>query len=301
MGTRASLHSDASDRETGLRQLERVLRILENTEQELSTWSSDSATSRLNRQPIGVPIQLGGSLCGLFEQLLHWTGRTDGAFDPAIGSLVEVWGIHTGGRRPTPAELSRARARSGSRHFRLDEGACSLVRERDTRIDVGAFGKGEALDRARDYSAAEGFDPWLVDLGGQIMVHGIPRGEQFWAVDLAHPVHRESPVMTLELREGSLATSGGSERDIRKGEYRIGHILDPRTGFPIQTDVAVTVWHRRALEADILSTALNVMGIEDGLRWAEQHEVAAGFLIPTPAGGVELRASSLFRHTFPQR
>ena len=100
------------------------------------------------------------------------------------------------------------------------------------------------------------------------------------------------------MKEGSLATSGGSERDIGTGETRIGHILNPRTGHPIQTSATATVWHERALVADILSTALYVMGVDEGLAWAETHGIAAIFLIPDDAGHVEARATSLFEEEF---
>ena len=164
-------------------------------------------------------------------------------------------------------------------------------------IDVGAFGKGDALDRVWDYSVDAGVDGWMIDLGGQIMVRGTPPDTDAWSVDLARPLNRTRPLMTIQLREGSLATSGGSERDMGTGEERIGHILDPGTGYPIRTDSTVTVWHPRALVADILSTALYVMGAEEGFAWAETHGIAATFLIPD-GEQVEVRATSLFEETF---
>jgi thiamine biosynthesis lipoprotein len=124
--------------------------------------------------------------------------------------------------------------------------------------------------------AALGAGAWLVDLGGQVSVGG-PRADGTpWIVDIAHPVDRERPYRQARLREGSLSTSGNSERG--------DHIIDPRDGRPAPFRGAVSVWHRSGLAADALSTALYVMGPADGLRWAEARGVAALFLVPDDGG-----------------
>ena len=173
-----------------------------------------------------------------------------------------------------------------------------MVRTRPVLIDVGAFGKGGALDRVLDFANAQGADGWMIDLGGQMLVHGTPPDAESWSLALAHPLHRTQPLLAIELREGSLATSGGSERDLGTGDARIGHIVNPKTGEALQRNYSVTVWHPRALDADILSTALYVMGAEAGLAWAERHGLAATFLIPENGGQVEIRATHLFEEIF---
>src|SRR5207247_10460589 len=140
---------------------------------------------------------------------------------------------------------------------------------------------------------------WLAELGGQSMVYGIPPHAASWPVYLAHPNARSRPVLTLKLDGGSLSTSAGSERDLLAAGRRVGHILDPRTGFPAPFLGSVTVWHESALVADILSTALYVMGPEEGLRWAESHNAAALFLFSGDKNGnVTIRASRAFSKRF---
>ena len=297
MGTRASLQAYAPDRPTGLNRIEGFLRILEATEEELSTWQTDSAISRLNRHPLGESFHLSSSLCDLFPRLKTWTDRTGGAFDPGVGTLLEAWGLHAGGRRPTEGELQDALETTGFENLSLDADACLITRNRAVLIDVGAFGKGDALDRVWDYSVDAGVDGWMIDLGRQIMVHGTPPGRDAWNVDLARPSNRTEAALTIDMTEGSLATSGGSERDIGTGEERIGHILDPRTGHTVRRELTVTIWHPRALVADILSTALYVMGMDEGLRWAETEGIAAVFLVPDKKR-VQVRASSVFEEMF---
>jgi len=301
MGTTATLDAIAPDRESGIRRLEHLIRILEDAEEQLSTWRPTSALSRLNHQETGVPFSLDRELCRLLPELKTWQARTGGAFDPAIGALIEAWGFPDSPREPGPRELEDARRRSGLDQLQVDPAACEATRLGDIRIDAGAFGKGEALDRILAASGG-GFQvasqiQWMADLGGQIMVYQAPGAGASWTVDLAHPNDRAGRVLTLTLTGGSLATSGGSERDVETPDGRIGHILDPRTGRTVSRPESVVVWHARGLIADILSTALYVMGVEEGLRWAEDQGVAACFLVPD-GETVRWQATTAFRDLF---
>lgn len=297
MGTLATLMVYEVDRDAGLARLDRMLAVLEQAEAELSTWRDDSEVSALNRHPPGAPFRMSAALCETWPVLGHWWRSTAGAFDPAIGSLIEVWGLRGAGRLPTTDELDRARATAGFDRFAFDEPRCLLTREADVTLDTGAFGKGEALDRvARDDAGRAA--PWLIDLGGQVMAHGRPPGAEAWEVGVAHPEARQTSLLRLDLATGSLATSGGSERDRDVTGVRVGHVLDPRRGRPAPFDGAAVVWHEEARAADILSTALYVMGPAAGLAWAEARGVAACFLIPDP-DGVRIEPTRAFRRRFP--
>jgi thiamine biosynthesis lipoprotein len=278
-----------------------MVRILEETEAELSTWRTDTPLAALNRQPVGTEWNAPPSLCTLLGEIEFWHRETERTFDAAIGRLIEAWGLRTGGRRPSAEEVQQARARTGSEHIDLDPATCRVTRDRDVIIDEGGFGKGEALDRV---ARVVGSAPWLIDLGGQVMVHGQPPDASAWRVGLAHPTERHERLLEIDLTSGSLATSGGSERDLYLDGIRAGHILDPRTGRPASFGGSVVAWHQRGLIADVLSTALFVMGPDEGLMWAEARDMAACFLIPLRAGGsrdgVELRMTAAFGRLFDQ-
>jgi thiamine biosynthesis lipoprotein len=295
MGTRVSLAAWATDRAEGLRTLERALQLLETTEAELSTWRADSAISGLNRHPVGSAFELPHDLCGTFAALYEWHAATAGTFDPAIGPITDAWGIHAGGRVPPPHILREARESSGLDKLTFDGARCTVTRRADVRVDAGGFGKGDALDRV-ERALRDG--PWMADLGGQVSVHGRPGGRP-WQVGVAHPRDRHRALLYLQLSEGSLATSGASERDLAVNGRRVGHILDPRTGEPAAFEGSVVVWHRRALAADILSTALYVMGRDAGLAFAERRRVAACFLVPAADGTVRIDATAAFRELMP--
>jgi len=292
MGTRVHLSTIAADRAKGLATLESALEILETTDQELSTWRDDSAISSLNRQPLGQTWQANARLCRMFIELYAWQAATGGAFDPAVGPLTSAWGIHDAGRIPTSAELDASRANAGLGHLAFDAERCTLTRDTDVTIDVGAFGKGEALDRVR---AAIDDVPWLIDFGGQVSVNGLPPDADWWTIAIAHPLLRDRPYLQVRLSEGSLSTSGGSERDLEVEGVRVAHHIDPRTGQPAPFRGSVTVAPPSALVADALSTALYVMGPEQGLTWAELRNLAVCFLVPQDDGTVRIMMTDAFR------
>ena len=291
MGTRVQLTFYASSRETGLAALESALQALEATERELSTWRHDSDLSVLNRHAVGEPWQANPRVCRMLSEVFDWQAATAGAFDPAVGPLLAAWDIHGEGRIPSTAALAAARSTSGIALLALDRSKCTVTRRADVTIDVGAFGKGEGLDRAE---AALGDGPWMIDLGGQVSVGGPPPDRDAWTVDIAHPRQRDRAHLRVRMREGSLSTSGGSERSLIVNGERIAHHLDPRTGRPAAFDGSVTVWHRRGLVADAVSTALLVMGPAEGLPWAEARGFAACYLL-SDGEGVRLVTTSAFR------
>lgn len=296
MGTRAVLSTWADDRPTGLSRLERLLSAVEATEAQLSTWRPESEVSRLNAAAGSGPSSLSSSLCALIGTLDRWTRDTNHTFDPSVGALTAAWDVHGRGHVPSRAQLEIARSSSGWHRLAFDAKACTLALPAGMSLDVGAFGKGEALDRAR--AVAAGHSPWLVDLGGQVAVGNASPNTSGWNVSIAHPRDRATPLLRIKITGGSLATSAGSERDLRVRGRRIGHILDPRTGRPAAFDGSVSVWHEQALVADLLSTALFVMGPRKGLEWAEARGIAAVYLIPNRKGAVVSRASSEFRRRF---
>ncbi|HEX8251592.1 MAG TPA: FAD:protein FMN transferase [Thermoanaerobaculia bacterium] len=226
-------------------EIERAFAEAQRVESMLSTWTEESDLSRLNRnEHVDSP-----ELHALLATAAAWSQRTGGAFDPRIKSLIEVWKTREAGALPSDAVIA--------------------VAKQSPRWEEGAFGKGYALDRmlAR-ISAAEA----MIDFGGQVIV----RGEL--QVTIADPADRGRPIVALTLRDASLSTSSGSEKTFDVGGRRFSHILDPRTGHALPPRGSVSVIASDALTADILSTALYVMGEDEGLRWADANGVAAIFI-----------------------
>lgn len=299
MGTVATLTSYNAKRAEAIDELSELISTLEQVESELSTWRTDTHLGRLNRKPVGRPFSVPEPTCSLLVRVLDWSQRTGGAFDPAVGRLVEAWGIRGNGRLASAEEI-----RTGvqtRRAFDFDPELCEFTRRDDVRLDAGGFGKGAALDRALMLARDRDFDPFLINLGGQIAVFNSFATDREWTVSLPSPSDRRRVLLEIPLQVGSIATSGASERSKSVGEKRIHHVIDPATGETLSFRGSVVVWHGQALVADILSTALLVMGPEKGLKWAEEQGIAACYFVPKKNGEVDTLPSTLFSKRFLDR
>lgn len=280
MGTTLRLVVFENDQQKALRNSETLIRVIEETDNQLSTWKNNSEVSRLNAAEIDRPVRVSESLFVLIEKIKKWAELTGGAFEPGIGKLVGTWGLHGEFRVPTQAQISDALQSCGIQFLHLDRQSRTVTKSRNIWIDPGAFGKGEALDRAISVAASQKMAPVLLDFGGQIAVHGSPSPYRGWITRIADPENRfKMEADPLQLKAGALSTSGHSERSGEAGGKKINHILNPATGQPVPEFGSVTVWHEKALVADILSTALYVMGPESGYQWALKNNIAAAFAI----------------------
>lgn len=282
MGTVLGVRVPVGAAGSGSPAAEAATRAVEVADALLSTWAEATPMSRANRAPVGEAHRVPVELATLLAEVEAWAERTGRAFDPAVGALVDAWDLRGAGRHPSRAELDEALARSGSRGVRVDAEASTFTRLLDGAwMDTGAFGKGAALRAAADSVRTHGATRALLDLGGQVLALAGP-AEEPWEVAVAHPSLRDTAVVMLRLAGASAATSGNSERGLLVDGVRVGHILDPRTGHPVPWWGSVTVVSADPLVADILSTALYVMGPRDGLAWAAGlSDVGALFLVET--------------------
>lgn len=280
MGTRLQIHVEGPRAEAAA---EGILAEIGRVEAACSTWRPDSAWSKLNAAG-GCPVPMAPEWIQLLARAKGWSDRTQGAFDPVLMALLKAWGARAGGRVPPPRQLEEARAGSGAAHLELDPVAGTVrLRHRRAGIEEGAFLKGYALDNARNVAGELGNTRGWLDFGGQILAWGTAL-----EVRIADPDFRRIPKVAIQLHNASMSTSGCSERG--------RHILDPRTGRPCEAWGTVSVVTASAFDADILSTALYVLGPEAGPEWADRHQVSALFLLKN--GG--LRTSSGFDALRPQ-
>ena len=270
MGTALALSVSAPTRGGALDASERAVRAVEAAENLLSTWRDDTPLARLNAVAPGVPTPVSPELFTLLKRVFEWERVTGGAFDPAVGPLVAAWGLRWGGRIPTAAELRRARAAADAGLFTFEESTLRISRtDALAGIEEGAWGKGWALDRAAEALRAAGASSFVLDLGGQVLAGG-----DATTIAVAHPRDRSRAAAALRLKDASASTSGNSERGLTVNGRRIGHLLDPRTGAPASDFGSVTVVAPDGLTADVLSTALFVLGPREGLALSERLRVS---------------------------
>lgn len=276
MGTELTFAVGAADRGTGLLATEAGLQVVHRLERVLSDWDPESELSRLNQSDPKAGSVMSGELTSLLGLVLEWTRKTRGAFDPGLGSLEDAWDVRGSGRVPSRGNLDSALAISGLLRFEIDTIARRFTRpDTGSWIDAGGFGKGAALNEAVRALQANGAEAGILNFGGQIAVFG----DTTVVVDVARPDARLSSALSVHIHNLSVSTSSQSERFIEVDGVRYGHILDPRTGSPVLPWGSVTVVHPDPTIADILSTALFVMGPADGMEWLQGQGIAALFQV----------------------
>lgn len=258
---------------------------------QMSAWEPGSDLCRYNAAVAGQWQTLPAEFCTVLDCALQVAAASDGAFDPAAGALVELWGFGPGRRydapdftSPAAAEVAAARARGGWRRLQFDATARRLRQPGGLQLDFSAIAKGYAVDRVCERLRAEGIDDLLVEVGGELRGHGIKPDGQPWWVELAQPPAAADaagalPPTRIALHGLAVATSGDYLRCFRGADGRLRpHSIDPRSGEPIAHGLAsVSVLHAQCMRADALSTALTVLGPIDGPAFAARHGIAALF------------------------
>jgi thiamine biosynthesis lipoprotein len=290
MGTLLAVSVAGPDRAAALAASEKAVREIGRVEERLTTWRTGGPLDRVNRARPGEAVVLDAETSALLAAVFDWSERTEGAFDPTVAPLVRAWDLRGEGRVPDAGTLARARAATGRNRFRLDAATGEARRlSAGAGIDEGAWGKGYALDRAVEALRRAGVHDAVLDLGGQVSAIGRA------AVAGADPRARDRTAVSFAIADESVSTSGNSERGRVVGGRSIGHLLDPRTGYPAPDFGSATVVAPSGLTADILSTAFFVLGPEKGLALSESlrrrgFENRALFLV-VANGGMRVLAS----------
>jgi thiamine biosynthesis lipoprotein len=273
---------------------EAALDEIDRLEDQLSVFRPDSEVSRLNQRAAQGAVPLEKRLFELLQQAAQLHAATDGAFDITTGALTKVWGFHRReGRLPSDAELAATRARMGMQHVVLDP-AQRTVRflVPGLEINLGSIGKGYALDRAAAILRDEfGIRDALLS-GGQSSILALGtagEGQGGWEVGIRHPWKPARRLTRLVVRDRAVATSAASFQHFEHAGRKLGHLLDPRTGWPAEGLASATVLAPTAAEADALATAFFILGVEKAHACRENHPEVGALLLPEVEGARLLR------------
>ncbi len=267
---------------------------------QMSTWEPDSDLSRFNRAPAGWHA-LPDALLTVLAGAIDVARSSDGAFDPTIGPLVDLWGFGPAGAvaaPPSQAALDAVRTRSGWQLLRLDAATGMALQPGGVHVDLSAIAKGFAADQVTARLRASGVEAALVEVGGELVGYGTrPDGTPWRVLVETDPERDDGEPLVIRLQDHAVATSGDRWHRYRHAGEDFSHTIDPRTGAPLnQAPLAVTVVMHDAMHADAWATALSVLGRERGMALARALGIAARFVAPA-AQGVDVAMSPAFeRH-----
>lgn len=260
-----------------------VLEQLNEIDRQMSTYRDDSVLNRLNDAPLHEPVVVDEALFEVLLRAEQIAEHTQGTFDHAIGSLVNLWGFGPEAQieeRPDEDELRERLAEVGYHFVILDAEAQSVMRTRDVFVDLSAIAKGYAVDAVSEYLHDEGVNNHLVNIGGDLIAQGQRGADERWRIGIEAPLDGEQMVRhILPIEDIAMVSSGDYRNYFEHDGRRYSHLIDPTTGEPIDHRLAaVTVMADNATDADAYATALMVMGEERGLAFANEHDLAALFI-----------------------
>ena len=229
-----------------------------------------SVTASINKSAAGADA--GEEYCAVLSTALLAAQITEGAFDPTLAPLTELWNIT--GENPTvpaPDAVAAALAETGYRHLSMN-GTFVCKDMPALSIDLGGCAKGYACARAVQLLSSAGVEYGIVSFGGNIGVIGQKEDGSAWSVGVRDPDSRDGIAGILSVRSGFLSVSGDYERYFEEDGVRYHHIFDSNTGYPAQSGVrSAAVWSEDGTLADALSTAVFVMGWEKTMALYESH------------------------------
>lgn len=266
--------------------------VVHDVETLLTVYRAESEISQVNFHAAERPIAVSQDLYDFLDRARRLSFETGGAFDPATGALLRLWrGARREGRIPTQPEIDEAMLSTGVAKIEFNSEARSIRFPRPGfAFDLGAIGKGHGVDRAVESLRQAGMTDFLIH-GGYSSVYGAGDhlGQGGWPVALKNPLFLEGSYATVLLNNNGLGTSGSNVQYFRHEGRRYGHILDPRTGWPAEGLLSVTVLAASTADADAISTALYVMGLEPAIEWCQRHPEIGAILVPQPSPGGQLR------------
>src|SRR6185437_8919870 len=211
--------------------------LLDTLEQQLTVYRDTSEVSRVNQRAFAGPVRVEHRLFGLLELAARIHQETDGAYDITAGALIKAWGFFRGPRRvPTETELAAARERVGMQWLTLETERRTVRYQRPgLEINLGSIGKGYALDRLARFARDEWGVSRMLLHGGTSSVYARgcpPDSERGWQVGILHPWDRQRRLARVWLRDRALGNSAATHQHLEYNGQKLGHILDPRTGWP---------------------------------------------------------------------
>ncbi|MBI3664871.1 MAG: 30S ribosome-binding factor RbfA [Acidobacteria bacterium] len=255
--------------------VEAAFQEVRRLDQMLSNYRPSSELSEINREAAQRPVKVSPEMFDLLEKCQEYSRLSEGAFDWTVGPLMKLWGFYKGsGRLPDRAQVEHALRSIGYRHIRLDPERRTVSFDLPgMELDPGGIGKGYAVDKMVDVLHEAGVEIALVSAAGSsIYALGAPPGAQGWYVRIRDPKVEKITVAEVYLKDDSLSTSGNYEKFFEAEGKIYSHLMDPRTGYPAQGMLSVSVLAPKTLDSEAWTKPCFV----NGAAWTKKH-LPAGF------------------------
>lgn len=252
--------------------IDMALSAMKDIDDKVSIYNVHSEISNVNQNAGLSEVKVSDDTFNILERAYKLSQLTDGAFDVSIGSIVSLWGFGTTKNKiPSDNEIAEKLPLINYEKIILDHTNKTVkLADKGMKVDLGAIAVGYAVDKAVNVLKEKGVKNALVNGGGEIYAFGSPPKKSAWRVGIQHPRKPNAILGTIDLKDKAISTSGDYESYFEVNGKRYCHILNPKTGKPVENIMSVTVVADNTTDADALSTAIMVMGEKEGIRLAKR-------------------------------
>ena len=271
----------------------------------MNHYDPSSLISEFNALPAQTPIEVDRDFTYVLSAAIELTDATRGAYDVSVSALSDLWGFGPEGPRQFPdvADIEMTRAQVGVAKLDWESTTRTLSkRAPGLKLDFSSLAKGYAVDLGADALEELDIPHFMLEVGGEVRVRGSsPRGDAWRiAVERPDPGAQRGIQAALTVSDTGIATSGDYRNFFEHQGQRYSHLIDPRTGYPIQHDVvSVTVVHGSAMMADAWATALTVLGSAEAMVLAEERGLAV-YLLKRSGDTLEAFSSTAMAQWMPE-
>lgn len=274
---------------------------MEAVNQSMSTYLKDSELSRFNAFNNTEPFALSAPILTVLKMAQDISELTHGQFDVTVGPLVNAWGFGPEGPKSdlSEEEIAALLVKVGFEKLTLSPETLSASKAHgEMYVDLSAIAKGYGVDQVGAAIEALGHENYMVEIGGEVLAKGLNGEDKPWRIGVETPSSEDRGIIeVVTLSSQAMATSGDYRNFFEKNGKRFSHTINPKTGRPVKHLLAsVTVVADSCARADALATALNVLGPTAGLKLAEDHAIAALFIVREPSGELVEKQTSAFQN-----
>jgi len=280
MGTTYSVIVNTSSSSLTEKQIGTVISSeLSRVSGKFSPFNKESEVSKVNFSSRGKWIPISKEVAELISRSVEISGASSGSFDVTVGPLINLFGFGPKkyGKMPSADDVKRTMKFTGYENIQVRLQPPSIKKRYDeVRVNLSAIAKGYGVDRVAELLEKEGIKSYMVEVGGEVRTGTRPSSERKWRIGLPVPENMSRKILkVIESEKISMATSGEYNNFRIVNGKEISHTVDPATGYPVKHRVSsVTVFHESCMTADAYATAINVMGPERGMKFANKMGVA---------------------------
>ncbi|MCG9792531.1 FAD:protein FMN transferase [Flavobacterium algicola] len=264
MGGRFDITIVAKDTLTAQKSINEVIAEISRIEFLISDWKPSSQVSEINQYAGIRPVKVDKEVFELTKRAIQFSEITNGAFDISFAAMEKIWkfdGSMT--QLPTAEKVKQAIQKVGYKNILLDSVASTVfLKLEGMKIGFGALGEGYATDKCREMMRASGISAGIINASGDMSTWGNQPNGQPWSIGITNPFEPEQLLMTINLQEQAITTSGNYQKYVILDGKRYSHIINPVTGYPATGLTSVTVYGPNAEMANAFSTSLMVLGKE---------------------------------------